>query len=203
MKNNIITQQLKDIYEKYWENLNDLQRRKIAGYLYITLTLFTVSFFGFFAIAPTLNTISMLQKQYEDNQLVYEALNKKLSNLQLLDFEYKEIQPDLPAIYAAIPRSPQIPYLTRQVENIALSSAVTITRLNFNSLEVYPNPKKDSIYSFTFTVAVEGEQANVNNFLENLINFDRIVGIDRVSTGKSDNGQTAASITGRAFFSTQ
>src|SRR3989344_5000597 len=99
MKLNNISQTIKLLSEKYIGGLSDAQKKSITAYAYIILTLFTVSFFGIFAITPTLTTIGNLNRQYEDSKLVYEALNKKLSSLQLLDFQYKEIQPDLPAIY--------------------------------------------------------------------------------------------------------
>lgn len=191
----------KNAYFKYIESLSPQEKQKIEGYLYITLTLFTVSFFGFFAITPTLSTISNLDKQYKDNNLVYEALNKKLGNLQLLDFQYKEIQSDLEFIYSAIPRSAKIPYLGRQLENIAVTNNVSVAKLNFNSVEIYPNKKIDPIFSFAFVINVIGKEADVNNFIADIINFDRIIGIDRIITGKDEEDKQTALITGRAYFS--
>lgn len=201
MKNFSFLKDFKDLYLKYSQGISKEGRQKIIGYFHITLTLFTVSFFGFFAITPTLSTISNLQKQYEDNKVIYDALNKKLSNLQLLDFQYKEIQPDLEIIYSAIPRTSQIPYLTRQVENIAGNSNVLLTKLNFSTVEIYPNVKKESIYSFTFSLTAEGAQEQVNNFIASIINFDRIIGIERITTGINEESKYVTSITGRAFFS--
>lgn len=194
---------IKDFFTGYIGSLSEEERKKVIGYIHIILTLFTVSFFGLFAITPTLSTISNLNKQYEDNKLVRDSLNKKLSNLQLLDFQYKEIQPDLEIIYSAIPRTTKIPYLARQLENIASNNSVAVTKLNFGTVEIYPNTKKGPIYSFTFTVNIVGNQLNVNNFISNIINFDRIVGIDRILTGKDEEDKYTASITGRVYFSAQ
>lgn len=189
-------------YIKTWfESLSDEDQKKLISYIYIALTLFTVSFFGFFAITPTLATITNLNRQYKDNLLVHEALNKKLTNLKLLDFQYSQIQRDLEAVYSAIPKSTKIAYLTRQLENIAAGSALSISRLNFGKVEIYPNTKKDPIYSFTFTIDIAGNKNNVNNFLSKIINFDRIVNIESVTTGQDGQGQYSAIITGRAYFS--
>lgn len=192
---------ISDLVTKYELSLNEVQRKKITHYVYITLTLLTVSFFGFFAIAPTLGTISNLNKQYKDNKLVYDALSRKLSNLQLLDFEYREIQSDLPVIYSAIPRTTKIPYLTRQLENIALNNNLIITKLSFGTVEIFPNAKTDSMYSFTFTINVVGEESQINNFIGSIINFDRIVGIDRIATGRDSENKYTAGVTGRVYFS--
>jgi Tfp pilus assembly protein PilO len=196
----IISLKLKELVS-YFEGLSDDQRKKITAYIYISLTLFTVSFFGFFAIAPTLATISNLKKQYEDNKLVLDALNKKLTSLTLLDVQYKEIQPDLEKIYSAIPRTSRIPYLTRQLEIIAKDSGVIIKKLDFGTVELHPNIKADPIYSFTFTIDVTGEEQNVNSFISQIIGFDRIVGVDKISTGKNEENRYEASIIGRVYFS--
>src|SRR3989338_1439748 len=182
-----IIQDLLKIYSRYIEALSLDQMKKIVAYLYIILTLFAFSFFGFFAIAPTLSTVANLNKQYEDNKLILDSLNKKLSSLTLLDFQYKEIQQDLENIYSAIPQTPRIPFLTRQLENIAKDSG--------------PNIKNEPIYSFNFTVDIIGDQRSVNAFISNIIGFDRIVGIDKISTGKNAENNYEASIIGRVYFS--
>lgn len=187
----------------YVDALSDEQRQKATMYFYISLTLFTICFFGIFAITPTLTTISNLNKQYSDNKLIYDSLQLKLSNLQRLDTQYETIRPDLPRIYDAIPRTTKIPQLTRQIEEIAANSGVNIKTLSFGTIEIYPNTKNDDIYSFTFTVNVGGTADSVNTFLANVINFDRIIGIDKVTTGKDELGQTNAQITGRAYFSSK
>ncbi len=202
MKNNPINDAITEIKSKF-EYISEENRKKLLGYIYITLTLFTVSFFGFFAIAPTLNTISNLNKQYEDNKLVKDALSRKLTNLQLLDFQYQEIQPDLVNIYSAIPRTPQIPKLTRQIETIAETSNVSVLKLSVGNMEVFPNTKREAIYSFTFTVTVVGNENSVNAFTSNIINFDRIIGIDRIVTGIDEEKRYTATITGRAYYSSK
>ena len=151
MKTKALTGKVKDIFEKYINSLSDLKRKKLIAYVYIILTLLTVSFFGLFAITPTLSTIANLNKQYQDNLLVRDALNKKLSNLKLLDTQYKSVQPDLALIYSAIPQTTKIPQLTRQLENLASQDGVLITRLDFGDTEIFPTSKNDPIYSFTFT----------------------------------------------------
>ncbi|HVT01454.1 MAG TPA: type 4a pilus biogenesis protein PilO [Patescibacteria group bacterium] len=180
--------------------MDDAKKKRVIGYIYIILTLVTVCFFGLFAIAPTLTTIGNLNKQYEDSKLVYDALNRKLTNLQLLDDAYKDIQTDLPVIYTAVPETTKIPELTRKLEDVATSNNVTISRLNFGEVEVYPNSKKSPIYSFAFTIGVVGAQQNVNNFIESVIDFDRIIGIDKIITGVDQEGKYTAQVTGRAYF---
>lgn len=183
------------------EKLDAQTKQKANLYFYIGLTLFTVSFFGFFAIKPTMETVSNLNKQYEDNKLVYNALKNKLSALQALDASYQLIQPDLDYVYSAIPQTNKIPYLTRQIEMLAQQNKVTLNRLDFQSIELFPGDKKTENYSVVFNLAIEGSELNINAFIASLINFDRILSIDRITTGKNDSNVFAGSITARAYFS--
>jgi Tfp pilus assembly protein PilO len=183
--------------------INNEQRKRIVSFCYIALTLFTISFFGIFAIAPTLSTISNLNKQYEDNKLVLNALNNKLTALQSLDSQYRNMQDDLTVIYDAIPKSTKIPKLARQIENIAAANNVTVTKLNFGTVEIYPVAKHDPLYSFNFNVTTQGSQNDINSFIASIINFNRIIGIDRVTTGQNEEKTYSVQITGRAYFATE
>src|SRR3989344_186695 len=53
----------------------------------IVLTLCALSFFGFFAIRPTVSTILKLQKELSDNQFVLDQLKTKIKNLQNFEVE--------------------------------------------------------------------------------------------------------------------
>lgn len=203
----ILTPEILNFYKsavkKSPEILKQLEDQKYTGYIYIILTLLTVSFFGFFAINPTLSTISNLNKQYEDNKLVYEALRQKLLALKALSQEYTQIQPDLEKIYAAVPTSAQIPKLSRQLETLAIDHSLTVEKLEFDNVEIYPAQKNNPpLYSFTFNITVNGSDLDIKNFIAELINFDRIINLERVVTGESNTGG-GAFITGRAYFQKQ
>lgn len=200
MKLKSITNEIEKLFKQYSAAMADGDIQKFTGYFYIILTLSTVSFFGLFAIAPTLNTVSNLDKQYRDNTVVYEALSKKLTNLALLDSHYQTIQPEIDKIYSAIPKTSGIPKLTRQLENLAAANNLTTTKLNFGPVEIYPNVKREPMYSFTFTIEVSGTESEVSNFIADAINFDRIVGIDRIQSGIDAQHQYTTSLTGRVFF---
>lgn len=194
----------KDYLLRYTKALDKTNKQKFTVYLYIILSLFTVSFFGIFAIKPTLDTISNLNKQYNDNMLVYEALKTKLASLQSLDNEYIAIQKDLGRVYLAIPTKNNIPYLTRQLEELAREKNVSIIKLDFGTIELFPATKPSpNLYSFTFIISTEGSAENVNAFVTSIIAFDRIIAIDRIITGKTETNKFGTTIAGRSYFSTQ
>ncbi|MBP6913161.1 MAG: type 4a pilus biogenesis protein PilO [Candidatus Levybacteria bacterium] len=187
----------------YWlrqEFLRVKTKKETGAYLYIVFTLFSVSFFGFFILRPAISTITNLQKKLEDNKSVYNALQKKLAALHNLDSEYSQIKPDLPMVYNAIPITPDIPTLTRQVETLASKNQVELRALTVSPLQYYPQDAGGKLYGYTITVEVTGGEQNVNTFIENVTNFQRIISIQKITTGKTDKGQLELSFSGKAYF---
>ncbi len=186
--------------KKYRIIFKQQQQKRVEGTFYIILSLLTVSFFTLFAIRPTLATISNLNKQKEDSQLVLEALETKLAALQKLDGAYASLGQTATLIQDAIPSSPEIPTLTRQLEMLASTHNLSIQRLDFGTIELYPGVKKNaSIFSFTFTMSLQGGTTQINAFMQDLINFNRIITLERVTTGTTGENQEAL-ITGRTYF---
>lgn len=201
-KPNINFKELYKIYALKYPELSKLQeKQKFVGYLYLTLTLFTVSFFGIFAILPTLTTISTLKKQYADNQLVYENLKVKLENLQSLTNLYSQLGPHITLIDKAIPPTSEIPVVVRKIETLAQNHGLFISGIDTGAIEIFPGKKKDPpIYSYTINMKLAGSADSINTFISDVINFDRIVSIDSITSGRSDESRSEVSITGRVFF---
>ncbi|RJQ27470.1 hypothetical protein C4577_01415 [Candidatus Parcubacteria bacterium] len=190
--------------EKRYSSLKEPEKKKILMYVYGILTFFTVSFFAVFAINPTLNTITNLQKQYEDSKYVKESLVKKKNALRQLDIQFQTIKSDLNIVYLAIPTSPMMPYLTRQIQNLAQVNDLKIIRLDFGGTELYPATNKpSSIYSYNFNISLEGDEKKAIAFISSIINFDRIITLSTININKTSTGEVNLSITGRAYFNKQ
>ena len=196
-----ILKHYKNVLKRSPEVLKQIEDEKYVVYIYIILTLLTVSFFGLFAINPTLATISNLNKQYEDNKIVYEGLRQKLLSLKALGSEYEQIKPSLNKIFSAVPTTTQIPLLTRQLESLTTTHELTLEKLEFGNVELYPAKKTNSpLFSFSFNITVSGNDTNIKNFITDLMNFDRIINLERVVTSDSKVDGGGAFITGRAYF---
>ena len=64
--------------EKYLGFLPDLKKEKTQKYSSIIFSLVSLSFFGIFAINPTLSTIAKLKKELSDTKFVEEQLRKNI-----------------------------------------------------------------------------------------------------------------------------
>lgn len=175
-------------------------RKENIAYAYLALTLFTVSFFGFFALIPAFTTISNLQKQLNDSNAVYHALATKLTTLRSLDKQYLIIQSELGLVFDAIPTSAQIPLLTAQIETLARQNNLLIKTFTVAPVTYYPLEKNNDIYSFLFSLSAEGTQSDINNFMDSIANLNRIVSIDKITTGQIKDGALQVTLSGKAFY---
>lgn len=197
-----INKEIKELIAKGNLLLNAKQNKQRAtAYLYVIFSLLAFSFFGIFAIGPTVTTISDLNKKYNEEKTVLKELQQKNEALKSLSAQYVEIQPGLTLIDSAIPQSPKVAELTRQLEKLSIQNSLIVKKVDTGLMELYPakNPNKP-IFSYTFTINVEGSEKDVNTFISDLVNMGRIIGIEKLQTGKQVSGVFAASITGRAFF---
>lgn len=184
--------------------VKERSQQQYVAYIHIILTLIAVSFFGVFAIMPTLTTISNLKKQLADSEHVHESLQKKLSGLTILRDQYAQIQSSLGAIENAVPAQNNIPTLTRQLETLAYARNVNIDKIEIGQIELYPaNKTNPPLYSFTFTLTLNGDPKSVQNFIYDIIAFDRIVHLEKVTTGTADVNSASSLVVGRAYFQTK
>ncbi len=180
--------------------LNLQNKKQNTAYIYLFLTLLTVSFFGFFALRPAFSIIAGLQKQLADNRVVLLSLEEKLAALVNLDKEYEQIEPNLELIYEAIPISPLAAPLVRQVQKLAQANNLTVNSLETGVIDDFPLEKTNTLYEYKFTITVGGQEENVQNFLTSLVSFNRVVGLNRIVTDRDAEGFVEANIEGVAYF---
>ncbi len=192
--------ELEKLYKTFAPFLKEEKAQKFST---ILLTLGALSLFGIFAINPTITTIVHLQKQLSDSQFVEEKLQEKISSLNKLQIEYTQLKEVLQTtVLTAIPEKPTVPLFTAQLQGIAKTNGISITRLQIFQVELSKQTKKQESYgSFEFALDLKGTQDNLTTFLSSLTNFERIVSISNISFGdvrEKDNLQL--SLQGKAYF---
>ena len=197
-----IKAEIKSIIDKGNAMLNASQnKQRVTAYLYIIFSLFALSFFSIFAIGPTITTISNLNKQLEEDKSALKQLQDKNAALKSLSAQYLEIEPQLELIENAIPQSSKVADISRQLELLTVKHNLIVQKLDSGLMELYPAKNTNSpVFSFLFSVCVSGTEQDINAFIGDLINMGRIIGIEKLTTGKQQNNQFSASITGRAYF---
>lgn len=190
---------------KYFPTIPYLTPQRSQKFFGIVLTLCALSFFGFFAIKPTISTILKLQKELSDNQFVLNQLETKIKNLTELRRQYFNLQDDLPTVTSTITAQPDVHLLFAQIQSIAQASNITIKKLQNFEVEVLRNDKSadKNYYSYSFSISGSGSFENIPKFIQALTNMERIINIDAFSINNITSQKSESlgfNIQGAAFF---
>lgn len=196
-------------HSTYVSLLAKMEEDKKHAFTTLLLTVLALIVFGLFAINPTLSTIASLQKQLDDDKLVQQKLSDKITNLSLLQKKYESIQTDIPTVYNALPTASSVPRFTAQIQAIAKTTLVTITQMKTSGIDLTNNTPleenavlgKTSIPSFTFTLSATGTSDSINQFLQQITHFDRIITLDSLSlTGSQKDNALQLDVSGKTYF---
>ena len=170
--------------------LPDFKEERTQKFTTLVLTLVALSFFGLFAISPTLSTIANLNKQLDDNKFVDQQLQTKINNLYLLQQKYTELTPDLPYVFNSVPKGPEVPLLVAQIQSVAKDSGISITGLQTFETQVPDptTPAKDS-YAYTFSLSANGSYENISKFANSILNIQRVISINILSITRNTGSQ--------------
>lgn len=202
MKDNLAKEVIKNKYILTFPYLNQERTKKFIS---IALTLLALSFFGFFAINPTISTILKLRKELSDSQAVYDQLETKIKNLSLLRAQYSSLQNSLPIIFSAIPTQPDVSILFAQIQTLARQSNIKIKKLQSSEVEIYKNNMEleKQYYSHSFLIGGNGSLKDINNFVSGITNMERVINIETFSINNApskDDPSLGFNIQGTAFF---
>lgn len=173
-----------------------LQERRASAYFMLILSLFALSFFGSFAIGPTLQTITQLQRQTVDSNVVYDKLKEKNKNLLILQSEYKKIEKDLPTIYGALPRTVDAPTFLLKVRTLINRHNITVTSLQLGKSTLSKGEGDNPASSAsTFSLIASGTYKDIEKFLTDLMHVDRLVTLSSIELTTSDVGGNTEQLT--------
>lgn len=188
---------------KYFELLPDLKKEKTKKYSSIIFSLISLSFFGIFAINPTLSTIAKLKKELSDTKFVDGELAKKIANLSSLQEKYNILGKDIPIVLSAIPKNPQLPLLMGQIQTVAKNTGIEIINLQSFEVDIPSSSNNQKKYSaFSFSTGVQGNYENLINFISALSSMERVISLDTLSINRKSNqpGILELDIRGTAYF---
>jgi len=180
-----------------------LAQPKVRAYTMAILSFFTLSFFGYFAIRPTLITISNLKKQIVDASYVDKKLEEKINALSEAQIQYESIKPDLEIVQAALPQETKFSPFIKTLERIASESGTNLTSLSFPAVDLSPLEATDAAREIPieFSLQILGDYSGITNFIKTLTNFERLAIIKkmRLST-KEEKGSLNLILTGYTYY---
>lgn len=189
-------------YREYLKLLPKQQTENTTVFIYLVLTFSALTFFGLFAINPTIITIIKLQKELEENKQVSKQLQTKTQNISNLHQQYAEIEPDLQYVYNAIPKKADAPLLSAQIAGLIKKHDLTIETYRVAQVQlIQNNKKKQNPSSFIFTLQASGNYDQMLEFSNELTRISRIVTIESMSIGNDiREDKLVLTIRGRQYF---
>lgn len=188
----------KEQYGRYLELIPNFKKEKAQKFTTIVLTIVAIIILAIFAINPTLSTIANLQKELDDAKFVVEKLDTKINNLSILQTKYETLKADLPIIYEAVPKTEEVALLTAQLQTVAAENNLAI--VSIQSSDFFDS---NNFSYFTFNISMQGEYEDIVNFLNKVVNMQRIVDLNDInvtSAGEENKEQLNLSAKGVALY---
>lgn len=195
-------------YRRFFINLGRITSApKVKSFAWLSLTFFTICFFGIVAIRPTLVTIAKLTREIKDQKEASQKLQTKINSLVAAQAEYAKVVNLIPLLDEALPENSNFPRLAYFLEETATASAVEIQSLSFEKIifkeEGKKTKNKNPYNEIVFSAGVAGEYHNLKQFLADLEASRRIIKIESFSIGearKKDDREIVLLVTGRAAY---
>lgn len=158
--------------QKLLEMLAERVRKPAAtASLALVGTLILIAILGLGVLRPTLLTVSSLMREIQDEQRLATALDDKLRALAAVERLLAEMKPDLPRINWAVPAAREFEIFAKEVEILAKETGLAAVEISQAGFEMAGSGGG----KLEARVAVGGNEAQVRNFLADLINMDRLV----------------------------
>lgn len=183
--------------------LSTFQQKKTRQYTTLILTFLALIIFSVFAINPTITTIIELRKELEDSKILDKKLDEKIIALQTLQREYQELEADLPLLVAALPVAPDTPKIIGQVQSLIRDNNLAIENIDMKRVAYTKDGlTQGELGAYVITFTVSGNYADINQFSNEAINFDRVVTVDQISVLRDSQNTSLIRSTAevRAYF---
>jgi len=194
-------------YNRYFSNLQK-KVKEARSFAWLSVSIFTVSFFIIVAIKPTLVTITKLNKEIKDKREISQKLQVKINSIIAAQEEFAGNSDNLYLLSEALPEKSEFPKLAGFFESVALSSGVSVKSLSFESVGKSPPQtlKKDVpiLGSMSFSISTSGDYLQLKQFLNTLEASRRIIKIKNASFNqvkKEEVTELSLLVSGQAYFS--
>lgn len=180
-----------------------VKEKKMASYLTLTLTFVTLSFFGLFAIRPTLITAISLTKSVSELANLEGQYENKIGDIIRAQGEYEKIRDSVPLIDAALPTTPSFDALSQGLERLAQKNAIAIIQIQIDTVPLSKTPFTGILKQYNFTVSGHGTYLTINNYLQDLLKWKRIVTVSGLNIARDEatsSGSLKVSIKGTTYY---
>ena len=180
-----------------------LKNTKTASYFTITLSLFSLSFFGLFAIRPTLITAVSLVKEVSDLKQLSLDYENKISSFITAQSEYEKIRDSIPLVDSALPQYSNFPGVVKMIEQIALRNEIAVNQLQIDSAPISIMGVSDEINNFNFIMIGIGRYERIHRAIADLSNSLRLTTLNSLDfsvEAGTVSGLLRVAIKGKTYY---
>ena len=182
-----------------------LKTKKAKAYGMLILSFLTASFFGIFAIRPTVTTIAKLRKEIQDDRDVERRLTEKINTLTALDQVYRQVEHDLASVEAVFPSQSDFQNLLSLIENTAIVYQLGIVSLQFKPVDLV-KPEVEGgdfkVNPIAFQVLFKGGYEDLVSGLASLIKARRLITTEtvQIKLSREAEEELLLEVGGRSFY---
>lgn len=191
-------------YREFFLNIVALYRRNqdLRMFLEVLLSLATISFFAYFALKPTLVTITELYKNIQTKEDLVNKMDTKIQNISLAQTIFDSETQRISFTKNAVPDLASPETFVRQIEGLAIANSVNLLGVSVGQVTLVGEEKKspssetdiaplpEGARPLTFSVSVNGDYPALSRFLSELENLRRPIRIDNtgLSSAETEEG---------------
>jgi len=179
-------------YREFFLNIVALYRRNqdLRMFLEVLLSLATISFFAFFALKPTLITITELYRNIQTKEALVNQMDTKIQNIAAAQAIFDSEAARIPLTENSVPLLASPETFIRQIEGLAITSSVNLLGVSVGQVLLVGEEKKtptsetdlaplpEGARALTFSLSVNGAYPALARFLSELENLRRPIKID-------------------------
>jgi Tfp pilus assembly protein PilO len=179
-----------------FKKLTETPQRKTYTVVFATLILIILMIF--LAVRPAIGSIFNRTSENKAKNDILTKMDTKYQNLQILNNERNNKNDSLVLLDEAMPQSRQEEFLVANVKSLAQESDLQVTAININRVAGKSILEENAVGMNTKVsgvgLEVRGRRTNINNFVEKLENFPKILNIRSVvimPTGGAEFGASS------------
>jgi len=189
------------IYNKNWFQLQPMyayirkqaENEKFLKYLEIGGTFTLIAIFLFFAIMPTMTTISSLFGEIKSKEGFIEKANKKITNIIKAQESYSQIQEKYYLVEESFPSQPHFYNGASNIATLFKNSLLEINQLDFNLGDEKSTQKENTdqfFKSYQIDINGTGTYSSVMDMLRKMSNNRRLLNTSSIQIGQIKTGNT-------------
>lgn len=193
------------LYGRYFNYIKPFTKIPIVKTYGSTIfTLLMIIVFIFFAIKPTIETITVLQKKLENYNEILQKIEQKANDLSEGKKNYDNLAESTKIkIQSAIPDSADIKSVIQNIEQITTRHDASISAIQIQPIILAARDENQlgTISEVEFTVNIEGLYQSLVAILQDLRLSSRVFSIESLTVNKLSEGSgLILSITGKAYY---